>query len=59
MLAVSAAPSFSWVAKRPHTRDKKVLDEAVKAVLSMPQMGEEKRGICLACLSTSSNSITK
>ena len=59
MLAVSAAPSFSWVAKRPHVRDKKVLDEAVKAVLSKPQMGDEKKGTCLACLSTSSNSTTK
>jgi hypothetical protein len=28
MLAVSIAPSFSWVAKRPHALDKKVLDEA-------------------------------
>ena len=44
MLAVSAAPSFSRVAKSPYARDKKVLDEAVKAVLSKPQMGEEKKG---------------
>ena len=36
MLAVSAAPSFSKVAKKLHARDKKVLDEAVKAVLSKP-----------------------
>jgi hypothetical protein len=45
MLAVSAAPSFSRVAKKLHARDKKVLDEAVKAVLSKPQMGEEKKGV--------------
>ena len=44
MLALSAAPSFSRVAKKLHARDKKVLDEAVKAVLSNPQMGEEKKG---------------
>lgn len=44
MLAVSAAPLFSRVAKRPHVREKKVLDEAVKAVLSNPQIGEEKKG---------------
>lgn len=44
MLAVSATPSFSRVAKKLHARDKKVLDEAVKAVLSNPQIGEEKKG---------------
>jgi hypothetical protein len=44
MLALSAAPSFSRVAKKLHARDKKVLDEAVKAVLLNPQMGEEKKG---------------
>ena len=44
MLAVSATPSFSRIAKKLHARDKKVLDEAIKAVLSNPQMGEEKKG---------------
>jgi hypothetical protein len=44
MLADSATPSFSRVTKKLHARDKKVLDEAIKAVLSNPQMGEEKKG---------------
>ncbi|WP_194945433.1 hypothetical protein [Limnohabitans sp. DM1] len=33
MLAVSATPSFSRVAKKLHARDKKVLDEATEAML--------------------------
>jgi hypothetical protein len=53
-LAVSATPSFSRVAKL-HARDKKVLDEAFKDVLSNSQMGDEKKGFRQACLTTSSN----
>ena len=44
MLAVSATPSFSRVAKKLHARDKKVLDEAIKAILQSPHLGEEKKG---------------
>jgi hypothetical protein len=42
MLAVSATPSFSRVAKKLHAHDKNVLDEAIKAVLSNPQMCKKK-----------------
>jgi len=44
MLAVSASPSFNRVAKKLHARDKKTLDEAIKAILQNPQLGEEKKG---------------
>ena len=44
MLAVSASPSFNRVAKKLHARDKKTLDEAIKAILQNPQLGEGKKG---------------
>lgn len=44
MLQVSASPSFNRVTKKLHGRDKKVLDEAIKAVLENPHIGEEKKG---------------
>jgi mRNA-degrading endonuclease RelE of RelBE toxin-antitoxin system len=44
MLQVSASPSFNRVAKKLHARDKKTLDEAIKAILQNPQLGEEKKG---------------
>lgn len=36
--------SFERIVKKLHTKDKKVLDEAVKAVLADPLLGDEKRG---------------
>jgi hypothetical protein len=44
MLKVSASPSFNRVANKLHTRDKNTLDEAIKAILQNPQLGEEKKG---------------
>lgn len=44
MLAVLSTPSFDRVVKKLHPKDKKVLDEAVKAVATDPAIGEEKRG---------------
>lgn len=39
-----ATKSFERIVKKLHAKDKKVLDEAVKAVLGNPLVGEEKRG---------------
>ena len=44
MLQVSASPSFNRAAKKLHASDKKTLDEAIKAILQNPQLGEEKKG---------------
>jgi len=44
MLQVSASPSFNRVAKKLRERDKKTLDEAIKAILQNRQLGEEKKG---------------
>ena len=44
MLAVNATPSFSRAAKKLHARDKKVLDQAIQAILVNPPLGEEKKG---------------
>ena len=43
-LAVFSTGSFDRVVKKMHAKDKKVLDEAVKAVATDPSVGEEKRG---------------
>jgi mRNA-degrading endonuclease RelE of RelBE toxin-antitoxin system len=43
MLKVSASPSFNRVAKKLHARDKKTLDEAIKAILQNPQLGEKRK----------------
>jgi hypothetical protein len=44
MLQVSASPSFNRVAKKLHARDKKTLDEAIKAILQNPQLGDKRKG---------------
>ena len=44
MLVVQSTLSFDRVVKKMHPRDKKVLDDAVKAVATDPAIGEEKRG---------------
>jgi mRNA-degrading endonuclease RelE of RelBE toxin-antitoxin system len=44
MLQVSASPSFNRVAKKLHARDKKSLDEAIKAILQNPQLGDKRKG---------------
>lgn len=43
-LTVLSTASFDRVAKKLHAKDKKVLDEAVKAVAADPGIGEEQRG---------------
>ena len=43
-LTVLSTASFDRVAKKLHAKDKKVLDEAVKAVMTDPGIGEEMRG---------------
>ncbi len=44
VLAVLTTTSFERVVKKLHSKDKKVLDEAVMAVAKNPFIGEEKRG---------------
>lgn len=44
VLTVLATPSFTRVAKKLHAKDKKVLDQAIKAVAADPSLGEEKKG---------------
>jgi mRNA-degrading endonuclease RelE of RelBE toxin-antitoxin system len=44
MLKVNASPSFDRVTKKLHARDKKTLDEAIKAILQNPQLGEKRKG---------------
>lgn len=43
-LTVLTTSSFERVVKKLHSRDKKVLDEAVKDISKNPFIGEEKRG---------------
>lgn len=43
-LAVLSTKSFDRIVKKLHAKDKKDLDDAIKAVLSDPAVGEEKRG---------------
>lgn len=43
-LTVSSTGSFDRVVKKLQAKDKKALDEAVKAVATDPTIGEEKRG---------------
>jgi len=43
-LAVLVTPSFARAAKKLHTKDKAVLDAAIKVVASAPSRGAEKRG---------------
>jgi hypothetical protein len=44
MLSVTASPSFTRIAKKLHTKDKQVLDEAIQWVAANHQNGEEKKG---------------
>ena len=43
-LKILDTPSFGRVVKKLHTRDKKVVDEAVGAIAADPTIGEEKKG---------------
>ncbi len=43
-LTVLTTASFDRIAKKLHSKDKKVLDEAVKEIAINPFVGEEKRG---------------
>lgn len=43
-LTVQTTVSFDRLAKKLHSKDKKVLDEAVMEVAKNPFIGEEKRG---------------
>ena len=43
-LAVVATPSFARIAKKLQTREKKVLDQAVRSVADDLAIGEEKKG---------------
>lgn len=44
VLTVLSTGSFDRMVKKLHSKDKKVLDEAVKEVAINPFIGEEKRG---------------
>lgn len=43
-LDIQVTTSFARAAKKLHTRDKKVVDQAVRDVSDSPSIGEEKRG---------------
>ena len=43
-LDIQVTTSFARTAKKLHTRDKKVVDQAVRDVADNPSIGEEKRG---------------
>jgi mRNA-degrading endonuclease RelE of RelBE toxin-antitoxin system len=43
-LTVLTTASFDRIAKKLHSKDKKVLDDAVKEIANNPFIGEEKRG---------------
>ena len=43
-LDIQVTTSFARTAKKLHTRDKKVVDQAVRGVADSPSIGEEKRG---------------
>ena len=43
-LAILVTPSFARAAKKLHSKDKAILDSAVKAVADDYTIGEEKRG---------------
>lgn len=43
-LDIQVTTSFARAAKKLHTKDKKVVDQAVKDVADSPSIGEEKRG---------------
>jgi hypothetical protein len=55
MLQVSASPSFNRVAKKLHTRDKKTLDEAIKAILQIRNWAKKGKATTRMCSSTNSN----
>lgn len=44
VLSILSTPSFDRVVKRMHARDKKVIDQAVMAIVTDPAIGEEKKG---------------
>lgn len=44
VLTVLSTSSFDRVVKKLHSKDKKILDEAVMEVAKNPFIGEEKRG---------------
>ena len=43
-LVVLSTNSFDRIAKKLHSKDKQVLDEAVREVVGNPAVGQEKRG---------------
>jgi hypothetical protein len=43
-LKILATPSFIRTAKKLHTKDKVIVDEAVKQIAANPRLGEEKKG---------------
>jgi mRNA-degrading endonuclease RelE of RelBE toxin-antitoxin system len=43
-LDIQVTASFARAAKKLHSRDKKVVDQAVRDVADSPNLGEEKRG---------------
>ena len=44
MLSVTASPSFSRIAKKLHTKDKQLLDDAIQWIAANHAGGEEKKG---------------
>ena len=44
MLNITAAPSFSRIAKKLHAKDKQILDDAIQWIAANLQSGEEKKG---------------
>lgn len=44
MLAILVTPTFARAIKKLHSKEKIVVDKAVKAIASDPSIGEEKKG---------------
>ena len=41
---VTATPTFDRAVKKLHTRDKKTVDDAVRQIMTNPEIGEAKKG---------------
>lgn len=43
-LKILSTPSFDRAVKKMHARDKKVVDQAIMAIVANPTIGEKKKG---------------
>lgn len=47
---VSATPSFQRTVKKLHAPDKLVMDDAIRAIMAQPDVGDAKKGDLLGVL---------